>query len=50
MDAQAQAIDSEHEAEASYPGSLNSRPSVRCAVQLKNYEETFTKPDFDLSK
>ncbi|KAJ1297497.1 hypothetical protein BS78_01G381000 [Paspalum vaginatum] len=47
---EAQANDSEHEAEAAGPRSLNDRSSVKCTLNSKGYEETFVQPDADAPK
>ncbi|WVZ56660.1 hypothetical protein U9M48_007154 [Paspalum notatum var. saurae] len=41
---EAKANDSEHEAEAAGPRSLNHRSSVRCTLNSKGCEETFVQP------
>ncbi|TKV96560.1 hypothetical protein SEVIR_9G436000v4 [Setaria viridis] len=47
---EAQANDSEHEAEAAGPRSLSNRSSVRCTLNSKNCKETFVKYDVDARK
>ena len=46
----AQANDSEHEAEAAGPRPLNSRSNVRCTPNSKSCEEAIVKPDVYASK